>query len=35
MLVRYWMSQPVIHIGPKDSMQQAIALMIAERHLSV
>ena len=32
MLVRYWMSQPVIHIGPKDSMQQAIALM-KEKHI--
>ena len=32
MLVRYWMSQPVIHIGPKDAMQQAIALM-KEKHI--
>jgi acetoin utilization protein AcuB len=32
MLVRYWMNQPVIHIGPKDSMQQAIALM-KEKHI--
>lgn len=27
MLVRYWMSTPAIHIGPKDSMQDAISLM--------
>lgn len=27
MLVRYWMSHPVIHISPKDFMQNAIALM--------
>jgi len=32
MLVRYWMSQPVIHINPKDSMQNAIALM-KEKHI--
>jgi len=32
MLVRYWMSQPVIHISPKDSMQNAIALM-KEKHI--
>lgn len=32
MLVRYWMSQPVIHISPNDSMQQAIALM-KEKHI--
>ena len=31
MLVRYWMSHPVIHIGPKDSMQQAISLMKEKR----
>ncbi|WP_319526714.1 CBS and ACT domain-containing protein [uncultured Desulfosarcina sp.] len=32
MLVRYWMSQPVIHISPQDSMQKAIAVM-KEKHI--
>jgi len=27
MLVRYWMSQPVIQVSPQDSMQHAINLM--------
>ena len=31
MLVRYWMSTPVISIGPKDSMQDAISLMKEKR----
>ncbi len=27
MLIRYWMSTPAIHIGPQNSMQDAISLM--------